>query len=124
MSSGNLLKQECGARHAFLPMEYATDEAGLVYSNMGNQFLQLTRHRSTPAMNFRSFIPRLAAALLFATASLYADDNWVKYQPPPDGGKIKIDGTSTIHDWTVECGLVPGTLELDAAFDADFNSLK
>jgi hypothetical protein len=32
------------------------------------------------------------------------------------GSKVSIDGTSTIHDWTVEGSLIGGVLELEAAF--------
>ena len=41
----------------------------------------------------------------------------VKYQAAP-GSKLKMDGTSTIHDWTIESALIGGSLEWDAAFDA------
>src|SRR6185436_3020073 len=68
--------------------------------------------------------PSLFAALLLTALSLPAADNWVKYQAQPAGSKIKIDGTSTIHDWTIECNLVPGSMELDASFDADLKTLK
>ena len=68
--------------------------------------------------------PLILAAALLAAAPLRAADQWVKYQAQPEGSKIKIEGTSTIHDWTVECNLVPGTMELDASFDSDLKTLK
>ncbi|MBI3877121.1 MAG: YceI family protein [Verrucomicrobia bacterium] len=63
----------------------------------------------------------LFAAALLATASLRAAD--VRYEAQP-GGKIKIDGTSTIHDWTVETQIIGGFMELDPAFAADFKTFK
>jgi polyisoprenoid-binding protein YceI len=41
-----------------------------------------------------------------------------KFEAKP-GSKVKIDGTSTVHDWTVEGGIIGGVLELDSKFVAD-----
>ncbi len=49
--------------------------------------------------------------------------NVVRYAAQPGGSKIKIEGTSSIHDWTVESRLVGGFMELDPAFDADLKTL-
>src|SRR2546421_8250270 len=49
--------------------------------------------------------------------------NTVRYQAQPGGSKVKIDGTSSLHDWTVESRAVGGTMELDPAFDADLKTL-
>lgn len=57
-----------------------------------------------------------ALALTF-TASLVAAD-LTKYDAQP-GSKVKIDGSSNIHDWTVEGGIIAGRMELDAKFAAD-----
>ena len=35
------------------------------------------------------------------------------------GSKVTIDGTSTIHDWTVEGAIIGGIFEIDPAFQAD-----
>ena len=59
----------------------------------------------------------LVAALLLAGAvSLNAQ---VRYQASP-GSTMKIDGTSTVHDWTVESKIIGGFIEFesDAALDA------
>jgi polyisoprenoid-binding protein YceI len=73
---------------------------------------------------YRSFRPvSVATALLLLVLPLRAADTWVKYESQP-GSKVKIDGTSTIHDWTVESSIVAGSMELDAASDADFKTLK
>src|SRR5439155_24278901 len=61
-------------------------------------------------------------ALLFA-GSLQAQ-NMIRYQGQPAGSKMKIEGTSTLHDWTVETQAVGGFMELDSAFDADLKTLK
>jgi polyisoprenoid-binding protein YceI len=62
----------------------------------------------------------LGAALLFSAGTLSAQDG-VRYEAQP-GSKIKIDGTSTIHEWTVESAIIGGFVELDSGFD--FNSPK
>jgi polyisoprenoid-binding protein YceI len=62
----------------------------------------------------------VAAALLLWAGALSAQ-TLVRYDAQP-GSKIKIDGTSTVHDWTVEGQIIGGFLELDPSFD--FNSPK
>jgi len=60
------------------------------------------------------------SALLLAlswAASLSAAD-FVTYKAKP-GSKVKIDGSSNIHDWTVESGLIGGSLDIDASFPLD-----
>jgi polyisoprenoid-binding protein YceI len=54
----------------------------------------------------------LAAAL---TASLPAADTLTRYDARP-GGKVRMEGTSTIHDWHAESAVIGGFLELDPAF--------
>lgn len=58
----------------------------------------------------------LCAALGLALGTQAAET--LKYRAKP-GGKMRIEGTSTIHDWTAESGFVGGRLELDAAFPVD-----
>jgi hypothetical protein len=60
-----------------------------------------------------SFNPCLLA-LLVSLVSSQAQD-LVHYDAQP-GSKIKIDGTSTVHDWTVEGAIIGGFLELDKNF--------
>jgi polyisoprenoid-binding protein YceI len=55
----------------------------------------------------------LAAHVIVASAGAQT----VRYTATP-GSKLKMDGTSTVHDWTVESSLIGGSLEWDAAFDA------
>ena len=81
---------------------------------------------STPAetiletMKLNRFFPSVLVAAAFAlSASLNAADAMVRYDAVQGGGKMKIDGTSTVHDWTVESQLIGGYVELDSGFDLD-----
>lgn len=57
-------------------------------------------------MKTRHLSSLLAAALL---AALPATADVYKARP---GSSVKIDGTSTVHDWSVESKLVAGSMEL------------
>ena len=57
-----------------------------------------------------------AAALLFA-AALHAET--ITYIAVPRGSIMKLDGTSTMHDWSVESQLIGGRMELDSNFPLD-----
>ncbi len=35
------------------------------------------------------------------------------------GSSMKVDGTSTVHDWTIESKLISGSIELEGAFPSD-----
>jgi len=66
------------------------------------------------------FFPRrlfVAACVAWVACGLHAQ-NLTRYTAQP-GSKVKLDGTSNIHDWTVEGGIVGGAMELDSAFMAD-----
>ena len=56
--------------------------------------------------------------LAFGLQALNAADteNLVRYDAQPTGSKVKMEGTSTIHDWTVESPLIGGYMEVDAGF--------
>jgi hypothetical protein len=61
----------------------------------------------------------MAAALWFS-ASLHAADPMVRFDPVPGGGsKVRIEGTSSIHDWQVEGKLIGGRLEAGAGFPVE-----
>ena len=64
-------------------------------------------------------IARLATlcALLGLALGASGADN-LKYKAKP-GGKMRIEGTSTIHDWWAESTFIGGRLELDPAFPTD-----
>jgi polyisoprenoid-binding protein YceI len=65
----------------------------------------------------------LAAILIFCLAGSISAQNVVRYDAVPGGGKVKIEGTSSIHDWTEEGRIIKGSMELDAAFDTDLKTL-
>ncbi|MCP5519223.1 MAG: YceI family protein [Verrucomicrobiales bacterium] len=72
-------------------------------------------------MNPLKWILTVAAAAAMAT-SLHAADDTVRYVARP-GSTVTIDGTSSIHDWTVEGKIIGGYLEVEKAFQSDL-SLK
>ena len=63
----------------------------------------------------RFFLATVATLLLAAT--LRAET--ITYQAVPRGSMMKIEGTSTVHDWEVECQLIGGRMELDSNFPLD-----
>ena len=67
-------------------------------------------------------LPLFTAAALLCAAALCAAE-LTKFTAQP-GSKVKIDGTSTVHDWTVEGGIIAGAMELDPAFAADPTKAK
>jgi hypothetical protein len=62
------------------------------------------------------------AAALALTASLNAAENLARYIARP-GASVSIDGTSSIHDWTVEGKIVGGYFMVEPEFVTDL-SLK
>jgi polyisoprenoid-binding protein YceI len=52
-------------------------------------------------------------------AALAAHGQTTTFTAQPSGNSVKIDGTSTIHDWTVQGGIIGGSMELDSAFVSD-----
>jgi polyisoprenoid-binding protein YceI len=61
---------------------------------------------------------KLAAAIcLFVACSVFGQTS-VRYKAAP-GSKVSIDGTSTVHDWTVEGKMIAGSMEWDAAYPLD-----
>src|SRR3954464_9024747 len=67
-------------------------------------------------MKAMRFLFNTAAALLIA-ATLRAET--ITYQAVPRGSVMKIEGTSTVHDWEVECQVIGGRMELDSNFPLD-----
>ena len=68
-------------------------------------------------------VTRLAAtatlALLFTTAMVVqAAEGWTVYQAKPRS-KIRMEGTSNIHDWQVEGNIIGGTVEVGPNFPLD-----
>ena len=58
----------------------------------------------------------IGVALCAALAAWAADS--IQFESRP-GSKIKLDGTSTVHDWTVESQIIKGTMEVPADFAKD-----
>ena len=61
-------------------------------------------------------------AIVCAATFLQAADT-VRFNAQPRGSKVSVEGTSTIHDWTVEGAVVAGSFEVESAFLTD-KSLK
>ena len=70
-----------------------------------------------------SSLSLLAAGLVLTGTGLVRGESWIKYEAQP-GSKVRIEGTSTIHDWTVESQMIGGAMELDTSTAADLLSMK
>jgi hypothetical protein len=68
-------------------------------------------------------IQLLTAVAALSLATVVLGEDLVKFESKP-GTKVKMDGTSSIHDWSVESGIVAGTLEIDSAFFANPTAAK
>jgi len=51
-----------------------------------------------------------------STAATATQGGVVRYDAQPGGGKVKIEGTSSIHDWNMESPVIVGFIEADAGF--------
>lgn len=69
-------------------------------------------------MKTRTFITPTLALLLLAGFSVQAADQMTKYYAK-SGSKMRIEGTSTIHDWQVEGTLIGGYLEVSSNFPSE-----
>src|SRR3954463_11622284 len=61
-----------------------------------------------------TFFRNLALTVLLTVTTQLRSATWVRYEAEP-GSKVKIDGTSTVHDWTVEGAIIGGVFELETA---------
>lgn len=57
----------------------------------------------------------LTAAVFFTAVSVFAADA-VRYTPVPNSSTLRMDGTSTIHDWHADTDIIGGFMEFDATF--------
>jgi hypothetical protein len=57
----------------------------------------------------------LALTLLLGAVAVPAADS-VRYVSVPNECKVRMDGTSTIHDWSAESGVIGGSLEAAPSF--------
>jgi len=62
------------------------------------------------------FLYAFTLALLIDVAGVSSGFSQVRYVAQPGGSKIKMEGTSTIHDWTMESPSIGGFLEVDPKF--------
>jgi YceI-like protein len=60
-----------------------------------------------------------SSVILLLAVPLRAAENWVRYISQPGGGLVKVEGTSTLHDWSVETKLIGGFVELDPGFNLE-----
>ena len=65
-----------------------------------------------------SFFGWIATGLL-AGASVFNLSAGDRYEATPLGHKVRIQGTSTIHDWTMDGQIIAGFLEFDSALQFD-----
>ncbi len=61
-----------------------------------------------------------ALGLAMTTSAVLGAES-VRYQGVPRGSSVKIDGTSTVHDWAVEGKLIGGYMSVDGVFPSDLN---
>lgn len=59
----------------------------------------------------------LTTFALTSALALHADGN--RYQAQPAGNKVRLEGTSTAHDWEMEGTMIGGFVEFDPAVQFD-----
>src|SRR5256885_1675900 len=67
--------------------------------------------------NMNKLFQSFAAGLLLAAALTVSADT-VRYQASP-GSKLKIEGTSTVHDWSVSSAIMGGFIEFQSDYPLD-----
>jgi polyisoprenoid-binding protein YceI len=68
-------------------------------------------------MNLSKYFTLVAGTLVLAVA-LDASADPVRYQASP-GSKLKLEGTSTVHDYTIEGGIMGGFIEFASDYPLD-----
>jgi hypothetical protein len=66
-----------------------------------------------------SRLNKMVAGLILASLtmiSLQAQEGWTRYDAQFSGSTVRMEGTSTIHDWHAEGKIIGGTLEFDSTF--------
>jgi polyisoprenoid-binding protein YceI len=70
-----------------------------------------------------NYTPCLPAALLLSAwlacqlaSQASAQGSTVRYETQPGGSKVKIEGTSSVHDWTMQGSVIGGFIETDTGF--------
>src|SRR5678815_2335906 len=68
------------------------------------------------------FFTGLAAALVALPLGATAE---TKYKSVPNECKVRMEGTSTIHDWNAESGVIGGSIAVEPGFpDASKGTVK
>jgi polyisoprenoid-binding protein YceI len=75
----------------------------------------MTSHAPSPAR----FLAKILGLLSLTAAVLASAGQLLRYEGRPGESKVRIDGTSTLHDWKVEGTLIGGFFEGDEAFFKD-----
>jgi hypothetical protein len=57
--------------------------------------------------------PKATNAPVLAKAAVPAPENIAEFKSKPGGSKVRMEGTSTIHDWYAESGMISGLLKID-----------
>lgn len=73
-----------------------------------------TLNRYIPNLKITLAVLLLGAASVAWTAA--AEDAPIRYNAQPSGSTCSMDGTSTMHDWTMTTALISGYVEADANF--------
>ena len=68
---------------------------------------------ATEPRSNRSRIAAIPAAVAALALAASAAAQTVRYEAQQTGSKVKMEGTSTIHDWTVESSTIDGFIEAD-----------
>lgn len=66
-------------------------------------------------MIMKQLRPLLIGTLAMAFVATVFAQSLARFEAKP-GSKVKIEGTSTVHDWAVEGGIIAGAMELDPKF--------
>src|SRR6266404_6670659 len=69
-------------------------------------------------MKIRTLIAGNIILVWLATSSVLAADQ-IKSLHAKSGSKMRIEGTSTIHDWQVESKIIGGSIEVGANFPTE-----
>jgi polyisoprenoid-binding protein YceI len=65
-------------------------------------------------------------ALMLLVATTVRAQSVVRFEADPDKSKVRVDGTSTVHDWHVETPSINGYIEfkIDVPADADTETIR
>jgi hypothetical protein len=70
-------------------------------------------------MSIRPLVPQIAVCLFLSIAATYAADSVTRFDAKAGASKVRIEGTSSVHDWQIESTLVGGHLDADPGFPID-----